>query len=142
MLIHRHHPESTFGVCVPTHITPTPFRAGLGRHFQPGSLAYIVPATQYSDMHAEAEGLDGSPSSDEGEIVNVDANRYNRGYQDGNTKACEACGDDVAVDTVHIGAWVRVGDVLGDLSNRPVFCDEGCWAAWATASEKSTQVDK
>jgi hypothetical protein len=88
-------------------------------------------------MHAEAEGLDGPPSSDEGEIVNVDATRTNRGYLDGDTKACEACGEPVAVDTVHIGPWVRVADELGHVFYRPVFCDEECWAAWATASEKS-----
>ena len=85
-------------------------------------------------MHAEAEGLDGPPSSDEGEIVKVDLNRTNRGYLDGDTKACEECGEPVAVDTVHIGAWVRVADELGNLFYQPVFCDEECWATWATTS--------
>ncbi|MDT3437315.1 hypothetical protein [Haloarcula sp. 1CSR25-25] len=87
-------------------------------------------------MHASAEGLAGPPASDEGTIVNVDATRTNRRYLDGDTKACEACGEPVAVDTEHVGAWVRVDDELGNLFYRPVFCDEECWAAWATSSRE------
>ncbi|MDS0222486.1 hypothetical protein NDI54_14160 [Haloarcula sp. S1AR25-5A] len=84
-------------------------------------------------MHASAEGLDSPPSSDEGTIVKVEAERTVQGYQDGATKACEACGEPVPVDTEHIGAWVRVSSSTGPIFYRPVFCDAECWATWATS---------
>jgi len=93
-------------------------------------------------MHAEAEGLNGPPASDEGKIVTVDAARENRGYQDGDTKACEQCGAPVAIVSPHIGAWVRIADELGHVFYQPVFCSETCWATWATATEKPVQANK
>jgi len=74
-------------------------------------------------MDAPAEGLDGPPASDEGTIVEVDANREVRGYLDSDTKACEQCGSPADVAGPHIGAWVRVADELGYVFYQPVFCD-------------------
>ena len=83
-------------------------------------------------MRASTEGLDAPPTSEDGKIVEVDTTKENLGYRSGDTKACEQCEDPVPVDEPHIEAWVRVADTIGHQFYQPVFCEEECWAAWAT----------
>lgn len=80
--------------------------------------------------------LDGSPSIDEREIVDVDFEHTNHFYRNHDRQECQHCGDAVELSQPHPRAVLWVDDSISRIMYKPVFCGVACWIDWMRTAEE------